>query len=35
MFLSKNSERKASDIEKMRQQLQAIHTNMQVSSVLI
>ena len=32
-FLKKSSGRKASDIEKLRTQLQAIHTNMQVSSV--
>lgn len=34
-FLSKKSDRKFADIEKLRQQIQAIHTNMQVSSVLI
>lgn len=32
-FLKKKDSRKASEIEKLRQQLQAIHTNMQVSSV--
>uniref|UniRef100_A0A7S3FYA7 Uncharacterized protein n=1 Tax=Strombidium rassoulzadegani TaxID=1082188 RepID=A0A7S3FYA7_9SPIT len=34
-FLAKKEGRKFSDVEKLRQQLQAIHTNMQVGSVLI
>jgi hypothetical protein len=34
-FLAKNEGRKFSDIEKLREQVQAIHSNMHVSAVLI
>lgn len=34
-MLSKNARREAADIEKLRQHMQAIHTNMQVSAIKI